>query len=206
MSGLVLVPLVCIGSLALLPPSYGETVALTRASTSAAIPASPLFLARETLLASCCLGLRRALAASGEGLRTLETVNDFFNQVPVRSRVARPGTEESWATPVEFLSGKGGVAADFVVAKYFTLRDIGVPAGRLRVFVVGRNGLPQPHYVLAYYPAPDAQPLILDNFDTAVRSAAERSDIVPVYSFDPDTGAAHGGHRKWREMAGRMKE
>ncbi|UUZ49653.1 hypothetical protein LP420_05300 [Massilia sp. B-10] len=38
--------------------------------------------------------------------------------------------------------------------------------------------------VLAYYPAPDADPLILDNLITEIRPAARRSDLAPVFSFN----------------------
>lgn len=157
-------------------------------------------------------GIYRALkprtgfaTAEEDTLRTLEAVNDYFNQVPAQTGQGAPEADPRWATPAELLAGKGGRAADYVIAKYLALRALGIPASRLRVFVAGRNGLPGPHFVLAYYASPDAQPLILDNFDAAVRSAAERADLAPVYSFDPDDGAGRGGHRKWREMERRLR-
>lgn len=202
---LVLAPLACASTVAFLS-SGGGYASVSGLPASAAMPLNAHFQARVNLLASCRRGLEGALAEHArEVQRALEAVNDFFNRVPVSARLAAPLADARWATPEEFLSGKGGLAADFVIAKYFALRDIGIPASRLRVFVAGRKGLSQPHFVLAYYPAPDAQPLILDNFDPAVRNAAARTDLVPVYSFDPDAGAAKGGHRKWREMASRMK-
>lgn len=197
---LVLAPLACAGAIAFLS-SGGGYASVSGLPVSAAMPFNAPFQARVNLLASCCRGLEGALAEhETEVQRALEAVNDFFNRVPVSAKLAAPVAEARWATPEEFMSGKGGLAADFVVAKYFALRDIGVPASRLRVFVAGRKGFSQPHFVLAYYPAPDAQPLILDNLDPAVRTAAARTDLVPVYSFDPDAGAAKSGHRKWGEM------
>ena len=201
--GLVLAPLVCAVVIAFLSPG-GEGAAPEGAASawglpaSAATPPTPLLQARDSLLASCHRSLRQ-----GEAQRTLETVNYFFNRMPVR--LAAPSAEAGWATPDEFLSGKGGAAVDYVVAKYFALRGIGIPASRLRVFVVGGKGLSQPHFVLAYYADPGAQPLILDNLAPAVRSAAERPELVPVYAFDPDAGDAPSGHRKWREMTMRMR-
>lgn len=202
---LVLAPLACAGTIAFLS-SGGGNASVSGLPVSAAMPFNAPFQARANVPASCCRGLEGALAEhEREVQRALEAVNDFFNRVPVSAKLAVQVADARWATPEEFLSGKGGLAADFVIAKYFALRDIGIPASRLRVFVAGRKGLSQPHIVLAYYSAPDAQPLILDNFDPAVRNAAARTDLVPVYSFDPDAGAAKGGHRKWREMASRMK-
>jgi hypothetical protein len=40
--------------------------------------------------------------------------------------------------------------------------------------------------VLAYYPRPDAEPLILDNLDDRVRLASNRQDLAPVYSFNEE--------------------
>jgi hypothetical protein len=40
--------------------------------------------------------------------------------------------------------------------------------------------------VLAYYPRPEAEPLVLDNLEDTVRPASQRSDLVPVYSFNDE--------------------
>jgi hypothetical protein len=50
--------------------------------------------------------------------------------------------------------------------------------------------------VLAYYPEPNAEPLILDNLEDGVRPASERADLIPVYSFnDEDLLLARPGQR-----------
>jgi hypothetical protein len=40
--------------------------------------------------------------------------------------------------------------------------------------------------VLAYYPTPDAEPLILDNLMDDIRLASARNDLQPVFSFNED--------------------
>jgi len=40
--------------------------------------------------------------------------------------------------------------------------------------------------VLAYYPFPDADPLILDNLDPQIKTATERTDLTPTMSFNAD--------------------
>lgn len=40
--------------------------------------------------------------------------------------------------------------------------------------------------VLAYYSDPDADPLILDNLDSEIRTASQRPDLIPVYSFNDE--------------------
>ena len=46
--------------------------------------------------------------------------------------------------------------------------------------------LNQAHMVLAYYPAQNAVPLILDNLEDKVKPATERADLIPVYSFNDE--------------------
>lgn len=38
--------------------------------------------------------------------------------------------------------------------------------------------------VLAYYPTPSSVPLILDNIDKEIKPATERTDLLPIYSFN----------------------
>ena len=40
--------------------------------------------------------------------------------------------------------------------------------------------------VLAYYPQPNTEPLILDNLVTSVRPASRRPDLTPVFSFNSE--------------------
>lgn len=52
------------------------------------------------------------------------------------------------------------------------------------------------HMVLAYYPTPDADPLILDNLTGEIKPASQRPDLVPVYSFNDDDMWVGGATRK----------
>ncbi|MGU3847085.1 transglutaminase-like cysteine peptidase, partial [Vibrio diabolicus] len=38
--------------------------------------------------------------------------------------------------------------------------------------------------VLAYYPTPSSEPLILDNINPDIVRASKRSDLLPIYSFN----------------------
>jgi hypothetical protein len=42
------------------------------------------------------------------------------------------------------------------------------------------------HMVLAYFPRGGAVPLILDNLQERMVPAAERADLIPIYSFNDD--------------------
>jgi len=72
--------------------------------------------------------------------------------------------------------------------------------------------------VLAYYAAPTAVPLILDNLEDEVRPASERSDLIPVYSFNdedlllarPGKSATNAGSpqqiRLWRSLLDKLEK
>ena len=128
-----------------------------------------------------------------DGNARLELVNAFFND-----RVIFGDDEEIWrqrdywATPLETLGRGRGDCEDFSVAKYVTLRLLGVPDARLRLVYVKaaiggpRSRVTQAHMVVAYYPADDAEPLILDNLVPRVLPASRRPDLTPVFSFNAE--------------------
>lgn len=113
-------------------------------------------------------------------------VNRFFNRMRFVDDIKHWGENDYWATPVEFLGSNGGDCEDFSIAKYFTLRHLGVPEERLRMVYVKALKLNQAHMVVAYFPTPDAEPLILDNLNPEVLRAGLRRDLQPVYSFNGD--------------------
>ena len=116
--------------------------------------------------------------------RKLLLVNSFFNQVKYMNDIDHWQTEDYWATPFELLTSGAGDCEDYSIAKYFTLRQMGVPEEKLRITYVKALKLNQAHMVLAYYPTPDAEPLILDNLANQILPASQRQDLFPVYSFN----------------------
>jgi len=114
----------------------------------------------------------------------LREVNNFFNQLRFISDEVHWKKKDYWATPIEFLSTNGGDCEDFALAKYFTLRELGVPDKKLRLTYVKAIKLNQAHMVLSYFETPSSEPLILDNLDAEIRQASLRRDLLPVYSFN----------------------
>jgi len=115
----------------------------------------------------------------------LERVNQFINRaVSFVSDQQAWGEEDYWATPAQTLSRGQGDCEDFAIAKYFSLVRMGVPSERLRLTFVKALTQNQAHMVLAYYPSSSEQPLILDNLNPRILPASERSDLLPVYSFN----------------------
>ena len=112
------------------------------------------------------------------------------------TRCAKKGAADYWATPAETVGSHGADCEDFAIAKYYLLKELGVPLERLRITYVRALKLSEAHMVLAYYPRPDAEPLVLDNVDRRVRPASERTDLVPVYSFNDDEAVIMQGNVK----------
>lgn len=115
----------------------------------------------------------------------LEAVNNFFNShVTFISDQKHWGQEDYWATPFESLTTQGADCEDYVIAKYYTLKELGVEVEKMRITYVKALRINQAHMVLTYFPTPDAIPLVLDNLITQIVSADRRKDLEPVYSFN----------------------
>jgi predicted transglutaminase-like cysteine proteinase len=125
--------------------------------------------------------------------------NNFFNS-SVRWVADEENWHESdyWATPLETLSKRKGDCEDYSISKYVTLVLAGMPEEKLRItYVKARiteNGQArnQAHMVLAYYPKPRSEPLILDNIARDIIRGSLRRDLTPVFGFN--TGVITVGH------------
>jgi len=130
--------------------------------------------------------------SDAEDLKRLDAVNRFVNQRIVFGDDQQVWQmADYWASPLETLNQGMGDCEDFAIAKYFSLMGAGVAASRMRLVYVrlqlgGSSGISQAHMVLAYYATPDAEPLILDNLVTEIRTASRRPDLTPVFSFNSD--------------------
>jgi predicted transglutaminase-like cysteine proteinase len=156
------------------------------------------------------LALIEASRGRGEP-EQLGRVNEFFNRLEFVEDSVHWGQDDYWATPVETLATNGGDCEDFAVAKYFTLRSLGVAEERLRLVYVKALRLDRAHMVLTYSPAPGAVPLVLDNLAPEIKPASERPDLEPVYSFNAEglwlaKQRVGGSERvgRWRELLQRM--
>lgn len=156
----------------------------------------------------------RPRAQGEDGL--LRPVNGFFNRLPSVTDLAHWGVEDYWATPAESLASNGADCEDYAIGKYFALKELGVPIARLRMVYVRATRSQIPHMVLAYYPRPNGDPLILDNLESDIRPASARPDLVPVYSFNDEDlmleGAGAPGarvnptaNRKWRDLVEKLE-
>ena len=115
----------------------------------------------------------------------LKRVNDFFNQhIEFVDDDYLWGVADYWATPLEVLTKGAGDCEDYSIAKYFTLKELGVPESKMRITYVKAIELNQAHMVLTYFERPGVVPVVLDNLNPVIKLASKRQDLLPVYSFN----------------------
>ncbi len=153
----------------------------------------------------------------------LKEANRFFNRkLDFVDDIDIWQNTDYWATPLESLAKGAGDCEDFVIAKYISLRLLGVADEKLRLIYVrariggGRSSLTQAHMVLGYFATPTAEPLVLDNLVGDILPASRRSDLFPVFSFNSNglwvgnenAARAKPGDRlsRWRDLVARMRE
>nr|WP_180203728.1 transglutaminase-like cysteine peptidase [Pseudomonas sp. SbOxS1]NYU03462.1 hypothetical protein [Pseudomonas sp. SbOxS1] len=118
-------------------------------------------------------------------LEQLNVINRFFNrQLRYVEDIDLWRQVDYWETPVEALWKGAGDCEDYAIAKYFSLRHLGVSSDKLRITYVKALNLNRAHMVLTYYSSPEAEPLVLDSLVDAIRPASQRKDLLPVYSFN----------------------
>ncbi|NMG73856.1 transglutaminase-like cysteine peptidase [Aromatoleum diolicum] len=172
------------------------------------------------------VGAWRSMVADAgtlDELEKLQRVNTFLNRrTAFDDDIAIWKQKDYWATPLETLARRAGDCEDFSIAKYMSLRLLGVPAEKLRLIyvraIVGApgSGVSQAHMVLGYYPSPDAEPLVLDNLIGDIRTASRRPDLFPIFSFNSEglwvsgasTSSADPTTRlsRWRSVLERMQQ
>lgn len=115
----------------------------------------------------------------------LEEVNTFFNKNTFFANdMDLYGVKDYWATPIEFITRGAGDCEDYAIAKYFSLKMMGVAEEKLRIAYVKALQHNMFHMVMAYYSHPAAEPLILDNLIDAITPASERKDLLPIFTFN----------------------
>jgi len=131
------------------------------------------------------------LIESTKGKKTLaklKIVNDFFNTLPYRLDKKHWGKKDYWATPFEFMGTGAGDCEDYAIAKYYTLRKLGIPENKLRItyvkYLKKRSKYEQAHMVLTYYHKANSTPVVLDNINKKLKLASKRTDLKPIYSFN----------------------
>ena len=117
----------------------------------------------------------------------LEEINNFFNDVPYGEDIDVWGQRDYWATPLEFLGKDKGDCEDYVIAKYFALRNLGIESEKLYFTYVKSLQYKRTHIVLSYFETPSSIPLILDSINFKIFPADKRKDLIPIYNFNGES-------------------
>ena len=124
---------------------------------------------------------------NGSEQEKLLEINRFFNRFVYVGDIELWRERDYWATPEEFVGSHQGDCEDYVIAKYFALRALGVAEKKLYLTYVKAAGIHVAHMVLTYFKTPESIPLVLDNYDLRILPANKRKDLLPVYSFNAKT-------------------
>lgn len=112
----------------------------------------------------------------------MRRVNDFFNAVTYVEDIKNFGVQDYWQTPYEFMD-KGGDCEDYAIAKYISLKRLGVAESTMRIMIVQDNNLGGiMHAVLEVRDGNTRY--ILDNQVKAVTNQANIFHYRPIYAIN----------------------
>jgi predicted transglutaminase-like cysteine proteinase len=114
----------------------------------------------------------------------LKEVNRAFNAHRYILDIDNWGIEDYWETPYQFLK-KNGDCEDYAIAKYFSLKALGIPVEDMRVVALQDLNLNLGHAVLVVYVGDN--PMMLDNQIPSVVPANSVHHYNPVFSIN-ETG------------------
>lgn len=117
-----------------------------------------------------------------------ERVNNYINDQPYILDNRNWGASDYWASPIEFFEN-GGDCEDFAIAKYVSLRALGVPEDRLRLAIVHDLEKDIPHAVLVVYT--DSGAMILDNQSDRAEIASRITRYKPIFTINRNAWWLH---------------
>lgn len=113
----------------------------------------------------------------------VDLVNEFFNaQVVYTPEPSRSGSADYWQSPLESLTLGTGDCEDYAMAKFLSLRMLGLPADRLEVAFV-RHATAGMHAV-ALLRDDAGTPWVLDNMQFDALRSAGRPELSPLLSVN----------------------
>ena len=129
-------------------------------------------------------------------LEQLQAVNRFMNETRYIVDPINWGVRDYWATPRQFFS-KNGDCEDYAIAKYVTMKQLGVPARDMRIVVLQDLNLSVAHAVLAVFV--EGRVMIMDNQIKQVVNDRTIRHYRPIFSINEEAWWLHrppGGQRK----------
>ena len=121
-------------------------------------------------------------------LQQLQSVNSFMNDKRYIVDPINWGVNDYWATPKQFFS-KYGDCEDYAIAKYVTLKRLGLATEDMRIVVLQDLNLGIAHAVLAVFV--NDRVMILDNQIKQVVNAQTIRHYRPIFSINEEAWWLH---------------
>ncbi len=113
--------------------------------------------------------------------KKLYSVNDYLNSLNAKFD-GKSKKEDYWSSRGEFLCNGGGDCEDYTIAKYYTLKELGIKNQCLLIVRELYTG--SYHMVLAVWKNPNKPPLILDNLSSKILPLTKRIDLKSRLCID----------------------
>jgi predicted transglutaminase-like cysteine proteinase len=121
-------------------------------------------------------------------LSQLHAVNAYMNKAHYIVDPINWGVRDYWATPGQFFA-KFGDCEDYAIAKYLTLKRLGIDPKRMRIVVVQDMNLRVAHAILAIYTGDGI--IILDNQIKSTVQANVIRHYRPIFSINEEAWWLH---------------
>lgn len=122
------------------------------------------------------------------GIDLLTYVNKYWNSKPYRKDSLNTKYKDKWSTPYEF-NRYGGDCEDYAIAKYFTLKELGIDIEDMRIVIIKDSIKGYIHAILAVNL--DDEVYILDNLKNNVFIQDSFSSYIPQYSMNEISRYVH---------------
>lgn len=120
-----------------------------------------------------------------DGRARLDAVNRTVNEtIRYQSDMQQFGEPDRWLAPLAAFTSRLGDCEDYVIAKYFALREAGFPLVDLRFVLVRDRKARDDHAVLAA--RDDGHWLILDNRHHALDHDTSLTHLTPLFAINHD--------------------
>jgi len=116
----------------------------------------------------------------------IKKVNLYINKIVPRYDSYNYKSEEYWATPFEFFSNAGGDCEDYVIAKMYSLKILGISSKIMYMSTVKEKYSGGDHMVLSLRVDKNKPPLVLDNLSFRVLPMDKRVDLDLIFMFNKD--------------------
>ena len=138
----------------------------------------------------------------------LTRVNNFFNKIESLADLKNYKKFDYWASRKEFLIRGKGDCEDYVIAKYFTLIELGFETKDFSLLQVEYKK--QLHLVLTY--KNNKEKMVLDNINKKILNINERNDLKALYEIQSLDLKAYKNKKithllafKWNELLQRLE-